>query len=129
MSRARHKRHHEGRAAGGKVDVYAGGGSNVMKEAHATEATPGRKRGGRAHHHGEGEEAKHHAGKRKRGGRAMHHHEEKMHEHHKRARGGAVGADRRPLSSAATIKKLPEEKGGGEGAGPASEFREHAGED
>lgn len=147
MSRARHKRHEE-RAAGGKVVAYTAGDSNVMKEAHE------RKRGGRVHH-GEGEEGKHHAGKRKRGGKveAMghghHHHEHASlhgthhrkhggkvehekhdehgheHEHKKRARGGAVGSDKRPLSSAANVKRLPEEKGGAEGAGPANEQHDH----
>jgi len=107
----------------------------VLKEAHE------RKRGGRVHH-GEGHEPKHHAGKRarggavkarKHGGRA--HHKEHEHEHEraaggpvvgpKRARGGAVGADKRPLSSAANVKHLPETHGGGEGAGPANEQTEH----
>lgn len=148
MSRARHKRHEE-RAAGGKVVAYSGGESNVMKEAHE------RKRGGRVkhHHEGEGEEGKHHAGKRKRGGKveAMghgHHHSAHHeaghhghhrkhggkvehdehghhHEHKKRARGGAIGSDHRPLSSAAVTKKMPEEKGGGAGAGPANEQTDH----
>lgn len=134
MSRLRHEKHHK-RASGGKVVAYSGGASNVMKEAHE------RKRGGRVHHEGEGEEAKHHAGKRARGGR-MHEkkheeHERKRggrmehdehghhHEHHKRARGGAIGSDKRPLSSAAVTKKLPEEKGGGMGAGPANEQTDH----
>ena len=118
MSRARHKKHH---ASGGKVS-WAGGNQNVIKEAHE------RKHGGRVHHEGEGEEAKHHAGKRARGGRARKHGgkvEAMGHEHHRRARGGAVGSDKRPLSSAAVIKKLPEEKGGGEGAGPANEQTDH----
>lgn len=156
MSRARHKRHH---AAGGSV-YYAGGGSNVEKEAEAKSATPGKKRGGR--HMGEGEEAKHHAGKRARGGgvhakvkrHSMHHsHTEHDHNrarggavhahgkhhvhhhhakggsvevhHHHRARGGAVGSDKRPLSSAANVKFMPEEKGGGKGAGAANEQTSH----
>ena len=142
MSRARHKKHEE-RAAGGKVVAYTAGDSNVMKEAHE------RKRGGKVHH-GEGEEGKHHAGKRKRGGKvealghghdkgtggapgykrgghAHEHHDEHHHEHEhkKRARGGAVGSDKRPLSSAAKFKALPEEKGGGHDAGPANEQTDH----
>lgn len=130
MSRARHKKHHEHhRATGGKVVAYTAGDSNVMKEAHE------RKHGGRIH--GEGKAAKHHAGKRKRGGRVHHHHEALGHGHHhgdhghisghvhKRARGGAVGSDKRPLSSAAKIKFLPEEHGGGHGAGPANEQTDH----
>lgn len=120
MSRARHKRHHGHKAEGGPV-TWKGGNQRVIAEAHE------RKHGGRVHHeHGEGEEAKHHAGKRKRGGRAHHKDEHgHHHEHHKRARGGAVGSDKRPLSSAASIKFLPEEKGGGKGAGPANEQGEH----
>ena len=144
MSRLRHERHHK-RASGGKVVAYTAGDSNVMKEAHE------RKRGGRVkhHHEGEGEDAKHHAGRRKRGGRIEklghgHHHsahheaghhghhrargghvEHEEHEHKHRARGGAVGSDKRPLSSAAKVKMLPEEKGGGTGAGPANEQTDH----
>jgi hypothetical protein len=126
MSRARH------RAKGGKVVAYTAGDSNVMKEAHE------RKRGGGVHHHGEGEEAKHHAGKRARGGKVArkhggkvealghgHHHVGAGHHEYKRARGGAVGSDKRPLSSAAIVKHLPEEKGGGAGAGPANEQTDH----
>ena len=133
MSRARHKKH----AAGGKVS-WAGGNQNVIKEAHE------RKHGGRVHHEGEGEEAKEHAGKRSRGGKMRKHggkvehehkehehkeHEHKEHEHKKRARGGAIGSDKRPLSSAASVKFLPDEKGGQKGAGPASEMDEKGGED
>lgn len=77
MSRIRH------RASGGGVKVYAGGDSNVMKEAKE------RKKGGAVC---EGPMAK--------GG---------MHKAPRRARGGAVGADKRPLSSAATVKHLPGE--------------------
>lgn len=134
MSRARHKEHH--RAKGGKVVAYAGGGSNVMEEAHATKNTPGRKHGG---HVGDGEESKHHAGKRKRGGRMNMKHDHKHpklghghhtvhpshHEYHHRARGGAVGSDKRPLSSAAKIKFMPEERGGGKHSGPANEQTDH----
>ena len=109
MSRARHKK-----AMGGSVkpDVYAGEGSNVLKEAEE------RKRGGRIEHmEGEGEKAKerHDRPKRKRGGKVEH--EELKHggkaEHHEkhRAKGGRVkgegiGADRMPLSSAAKIREV-----------------------
>jgi len=134
MSRARH------RAKGGKVVAYAGGGSNVMDEAHRTENIPGKKRGGR--HFGDGEAAKDHGAKRARGGAvhhgkhhvSHHHHHAKggivhVHHHHRkrggavagRARGGAIGSDKRPLSSAANVKFLPETRGGGKGAGPANE--------
>lgn len=117
MSRARHKKEHErksggavNRARGGEV-AYAGGDSNVMKEAKE------RKRGGRMHH-GEGEEAhERHDRKRARGGRMHHHHEEHEHEkerkrggrvHHgkHRAKGGEIGANEKPLSTAARTTKL-----------------------
>ena len=127
MSRARHKE----RAKGGKVvSMYNAADSNVMKEAHE------RKRGGRVHH-GEGEEAKerHDTKKRARGGKVdghpKHHadggaaHHAHMHSeaaakhpgHHKgRARGGKVGSNRMPLSTAANIKEVtkgeqPEDEG------------------
>lgn len=123
MSRARHKKeHHKHRAKGGTV-AYAGGGSNVMKEAHE------RKRGGRVHHmHGEGEEAherhdhkarrhgghvsKHHEHERKHGGHVMKHHEHEAHRkhggrvHHHRAKGGEVGSNKHPLSTASRVTKL-----------------------
>lgn len=98
MSRARHKKHH--RAEGGKVS-WKGGNQNVIREAEE------RKHGGGVHHEGEGEHGRRHGGKRARGGSV------------KRARGGAVGSDKRPLSSAATIKKVPEERHGIGDAGPA----------
>lgn len=81
MSRARHK----GRARGGVV-AYSGGESNVMKEAHE------RKRGGKVM--GEGDEPKHRADKRARGGGVP-----------GRKRGGGVGANLTPLSTAARIDK------------------------
>ena len=102
MSRARHK----ARASGGKVVAYAGGDSNVMKEAHE------RKKGGRVHMHGEGEEAKakHDHKKRARGGKVHADGGEKHHVHmHKapgRKRGGGIGANRMPLSTAANIKEV-----------------------
>ena len=121
MSRARHAK----KAMGGSVkpDVYAGEGSNVLKEAME------RKRGGKVEHmEGEGEKAKerHDRPKRARGGKMEHEerkrggkveHEELKHggkaEHHEkhRAKGGRVkgegiGADRMPLSSAAKIKEV-----------------------
>ena len=115
MSRARHEERK--RAKGGKVAVYAGEGSNVLKEAHE------RKRGGRVHH-GEGEAAKerHDHKKRARGGKVKHESaaEERAEDgmkhgghvkhhpgHHKgRARGGKVGSNRMPLSTAANIKEV-----------------------
>lgn len=91
MSRSRHMK----RAAGGKT-VYAGAGSNVLKDA--MEKQDGgdeneRKRGGKVE--GEGEKAKHRMDKRARGGSVP-----------GRKRGGAIGADRHPLSSAAKIKEV-----------------------
>lgn len=87
MSRARHK------AKGGATMgvAYAGGDSNVAKEAKE------RKRGGKVC--GEGDAAKPHPGRAKRasGGSVP-----------GRKRGGSVGADRHPLSSAATISHKDE---------------------
>lgn len=79
MSRARH------RARGGstKAVAYSGGDSNVMKEAHE------RKRGGKVHH-GEGEMPK-----------ARH-----DRPHRGRARGGRIGADKAPLTTAAKVKHV-----------------------
>ncbi len=112
MSRSRHK----ARAAGGstKETIYAGEGSNVMKEAKE------RKHGG--HIHGEGEKGKHHAAKRARGGRVHDghpkHHADGGAAHHKhmhsaaaakapgRKRGGGIGANLTPLSTAARIKEV-----------------------
>jgi hypothetical protein len=105
MSRSRHMKKAKGGAA-----VYAGAGSNVLKEAEE------RKRGGKVEHHGEGEEGKkHHDRKeRKRGGGVHHHGHPKHHSdggeaHHKamhRKQGGGVGANRMPLSTAANIKEV-----------------------
>lgn len=85
MSRSRHAK----RAAGGKV-VYAGAGSNVLKEAEE------RKRGGKVMH-AEGEAAKERSDrpKRARGGAVP-----------GRKRGGGVGANLTPLSTAANIKEV-----------------------
>ena len=118
MSRARHKKEHHKRAKGGVV-AYTGAGSNVMKEAHE------RKRGGRVRHmHGEGEESheRHDRKERRRGGRTEHHEHERKHggrmehEHekhrkhggrvHHRAKGGEVGSNKHPLSTAARTTKL-----------------------
>lgn len=73
-------------------EVYAGGGSNVVKEAKGAM----RKRGGSVKHHeheAEGEERKHHAGRKPR-----------------RASGGKVGAERHPFSGAATMIKNHDHK-------------------
>jgi hypothetical protein len=97
MSRARHKKEHEHKRAkgGGVKPVWnAGGEQNAAKEAEE------RKRGGRVHVEGEGEHPKHRSdrAKRARGGSVP-----------GRKRGGGVGADKMPLSSAAKIKQLPGE--------------------
>lgn len=87
MSRLRH------RAAGGSVKetVYAGEGSNVLREAKE------RKKGGKVML-GEGEMPKPRADKRARGGAVG-----------GRKRGGGVGANLTPLSTAARVKELPGE--------------------
>lgn len=136
MSRARHKEHK--RADGGRLSSEpkwnAGGEQNAAKEAEE------RKRGGKVHHHAEGEEGKKRMDKRARGGAVARKHgghvEEKMHEglgefkhgghakkkeheHKGRARGGRIGSDRMPLSSAARVKHVTKgeepEEGGPEG--------------
>lgn len=116
MSRARHK------ARGGSTKPVweAGGGTNAAKEAEEKSEGEHLKKGGRVHH-GEGEHPKGRADKRKRGGKVEHkaaggevHHEvkEKSMKHHHgmhipgRKMGGGVGANRTPLSTAATIKKV-----------------------
>jgi hypothetical protein len=120
MSRSRHMK----RARGGRDyqnefsrgTVYAGAGSNVLKEAEE------RKRGGKVD--GEGEKGKHRADKRARGGKAERKEERKEHErkrggkveHEKerkaggavspgRKRGGGIGANLTPLSTAARFKE------------------------
>ena len=101
MSRKRHEMHKRAMGGGTKPVWNAGGEQNAAKEAEE------KKRGGRVHMEGEGEKPKHRADKRARGGRMEH---EKK-EHEKRARGGAVpgrkrgggiGANLTPLSTAAT---------------------------
>lgn len=84
MSRARH------RAAGGSVKktVYAGAGSNVLKDAEE------RKAGGGVVTEGEGDMPKARADKRARGGAVG------------RKRGGGVGANLTPLSTAAKVSQI-----------------------
>ncbi len=79
----RHKVHHR---KGGRV-VYEGAGSHVAHEAESTGTD--HKRGGRAHKH-------------KHGGKVHGHHGK--HRLDKRARGGGVGSDRSPFSSASRGK-------------------------
>lgn len=118
MSRARHHKEHERKRARGGQVAYAGGDSNVMKEAKE------RKHGGRIKHEAEGEEAhERHDRERKRGGAVarkrggrVHHGKHRRdggptgsegegHERN-RARGGGIGSNERPLSTAARTSKL-----------------------
>lgn len=117
MSRARHKEKH--RASGGamketaKPEWEAGGNTNAAKEAEE------KKRGGRVH--GEGEHAKHRADRRARGGKvkghedmhhkvkgeSMHHHEMHHGSHVAgRKRGGGIGSNLTPLTTAARVKHI-----------------------
>ena len=107
MSRSRHKH----RAAGGKTTIYAGAGSPTMKEAEE------KHRGGKVHAEGEGEKGKHRADKRARGGHVSghpKHHADGGKAHHAhmhsktpgRKRGGGIGANLTPLSTAARIKEV-----------------------
>lgn len=141
MSRARHKEHEKKRADGGRLSSEpkwnAGGEQNAAKEAEE------RKKGGRVkHHEAEGEEGKKRMDKRARGGKVgakMHEgvgefkhgghakheeHEKKEHEHKKRARGGRIGANLMPLSTAARVKHVTKgeepEEGGPEGKDAAN---------
>lgn len=82
MSKARHKKSAGGAASNPPVkDVYAGADSNVVKEAKQ------RKRGGKV----EGKSAKHRLIRRRDG--------------------GAVGANTRPLSTAANVSTAPASQG------------------
>lgn len=94
MSRARH------RAKGGGVSTYAGGDSNVMKEAHE------RKKGGAVKAEGEGSKGRKDHKARARGGAVP-----------GRKRGGGIGANLNPLSTAARTTKLKGEEAGTEGGG------------
>ena len=98
MSRIRHRA--KGGGLSSKPVWNAGGEQNAAKEAEE------RKRGGRAEHmHGEGEKdhMKHGRAKRRaRGGRMEHHGAH----HPGRKRGGGIGANLTPLSTAATVKHV-----------------------
>lgn len=87
MSRARH---HAKKAGGGVVHWNAGKDQPAAKEAEE------KKHGGKVHHmKGEGDKPKHRADKRARGGAVP-----------GRKRGGGVGSNLRPLSTAATVKHV-----------------------
>ena len=132
MSRARHKEHK--RAEGGRLSSEpkwnAGGEQNAAKEAEE------KKKGGRVHGHEHEEHAKKRMDKRaaggviarKHGGKAEHeskaeehreYEKEKKHMHKGRAKGGRIGANLMPLSTAARVKHVTKgeepEEGGPEG--------------
>lgn len=98
----RHKQHHEKHKKDGGEVYYAGGDSNVRKEADGEE----RKHGGSVHAkvkkhsmhhmHAEGGRTKHRLDKFKRGGRA---------------KGGRTGADQHPLTSAAKVHHVGSDAG------------------
>lgn len=86
--KAAHKKHEEHkmkRAAGGGASWYAGGGSNVAKEAEE------KKHGGKV--------------KRKHGGEVEGHKSKKRMDRPGRKRGGGVGADLTPMSTASKEKQ------------------------
>ena len=94
MSRKRHEMEKECRAKGGRIGMVAAGNPDVIKEAEDKES------------YAEGDERKH-GGKVKKKHKGKHHemHAEGHKAHHrmdrpKRARGGKVGSDRNPFSSA-----------------------------
>ena len=146
MSRARHKEHK--RAEGGRLSSEpkwnAGGEQNAAKEAeekkkggrvhgegeHSKHRADKRARGGHVKHHGKVEHEHH--GKvehehKKHGGK-VHQKEEHPaeelkhggHAHKGRARGGRIGANLMPLSTAARVKHVTKgeepEEGGPEGS-------------
>ena len=80
MSKARHKRAMGGETGGG--EWYTGKGSEVAKEAEE------KKKGGAVRHHGEGEKAK------------------MRHDRPGRKRGGRIGSDKMPLTTAAKIHEV-----------------------
>ena len=87
MSRARH---HAKKAEGGGVVHW-----NAGKDQPAAKEAEEKKRGGKVHMKGEGEKGKHRADRRARGGSVP-----------GRKRGGGVGADKMPLTTAAKIKEV-----------------------
>jgi hypothetical protein len=109
-----HKGHHHGhkhhRDEGGRVGLKAAGNPDVFKEAEEKTSgnTEERKHGGKVKKkhlgHAEGKMAKHRRD-RAHGGKAHH-------GHHHRAKGGRVGADKSPLSSAHHGGKAEERAGG-----------------
>jgi hypothetical protein len=95
MSRARHKTEKHHKAGGGRIGMKASGNPDVFKEAEGKEEYAKgdeRKRGGKVKKemHAEGHKAHHRM------------------DRPKRARGGSVGADRHPFSSAKPVHKAAE---------------------
>lgn len=99
-----HHKHH--RAGGGRTHEIVSGNKDVLEEAEGKESyAKGDEKSGDERKHG----GKVHKHKRKHGGK-VHREEHEMHGHHAhhrpdhkprgRKRGGGVGADRSPLSSA-----------------------------
>jgi hypothetical protein len=101
MSRARHKMEKHHKAGGGRIGMKAYGNPDVFKEAEGKED------------YAEGDE-------RKKGGKVkmkkeMHAEGHKAHhrmDRPKRAKGGRVGSDRSPLTSAHSVHKAAEKAGG-----------------
>ena len=90
----RHEKHEKKKAKGGEV-YYAGGESNVRKEAdekaHGGSVHTKAKKHSMHHMHAEGGKTKHRLDKYRRGGRA---------------KGGRTGADQHPLSSASKVHHI-----------------------
>lgn len=94
-------RHKAKKASGGAAeDFYAGGESNVRKEAeekkHGGSVHAKVKKASMHHMHAEGGKTKHRLDKFRRGGRA---------------KGGRTGADKHPLSSAAKVHHVGSDAG------------------
>ena len=97
----KHAAHMHKRAKGGKIKE-AGGNPYVEHEAHEDKdgEEAERKHGGKAHHAKEHHGKEHEHKKRKRGGKIEGHHPKHRLDKPGRKRGGRVGADTSPLSSA-----------------------------
>jgi hypothetical protein len=100
MSRKRHEMAKECRAKGGRIGMVASGNPDVIKEAYGEEPYAEgdeRKRGGKVKKKKDGMQAE---------GKKAHHRMDRP----KRARGGKVGSDRNPFSSAHNANKGIEPK-------------------
>lgn len=96
MSRKRHEMEKECRAKGGRVGMVASGNPDVLEEAHEKHAKGGKVKKHKKHHemHAEGHKSHHRM------------------DRPKRARGGKVGSDKNPFSSAHHSGKTGETYGG-----------------